>query len=489
MLHPGKLLLSTLLIVGLTAGATSIPVSEDSFSSGTRLTLAAGKGTALKVSDKNAALLRFDLPPGIAAAHLQAATLRLYVAKVSKPGSLQVRKVDSDWSEESSSTAPLIGEESAAIPGSLPVQRSKKFVFFDIRDTVRAWLNDPDSNLGLAIVSQDASVLLGAKEGSGVGYPAELEIQVNTLLPVFSGGDPSSGLLLGSAIAPGSIGSSQLGVQSVLSQNLGLGSVTSAAIAPGAVGSLQLGPQSVQSVNLGVGSVTSTAIAPGAVGSLQLSVQSVLSDNLGGGSVTALAIAADAVDGSKVLNGSLTGADLLDASVPAGKVQFQGAIFWEQQPYNVNGGPSVANTWQRRTLNAETNLSGGSISRAGNTLTLQPGIYYVRGSCPAAVCSNHQAALRDVTGPTPTVAILGTSEYCTVITTPGFPTRSLIEGYITVNDAPRDFELWHFLRTTYFSDEKTQPWNFGVSNDNYPPEPSNNRENSIYSVINIVKLK
>jgi hypothetical protein len=204
----------------------------------------------------------------------------------------------------------------------------KKFYFFDVTEAIKAWLDNPDSNFGFAVVTSDASMLIGSKEGTGTGHPAELEIEINTVLPLFSGGDVSSGLIVGSAIAPGTIGSLQLGLQSVL---------------PG---------------NLGVGSVTTSAIA------------------------------GDAIDGSKVVNGSLTGLDFLDASIPAGKLKFEGAIFWDQKARDESDGAAISNGWQRRTLNAEKNLSDGSISRTGDTITLQPGTYYVRDPCPATDSSS-----------------------------------------------------------------------------------------------------
>jgi hypothetical protein len=66
----------------------------------------------------------------------------------------------------------------------------------------------------------------------------------------------------------------------------------------------------------------------------------------------------------------------------------------------------------------------------------------------------------------------------------------LIEGYLTVTDTPHKYELWHFVKTvTFYTGQGSEPWVFGVSNDSYPPEPSSNKELSMYSMLNIVKVK
>lgn len=338
-----------LLCAVRSAAAISLPVTEDSFSDGGKLSSAAGKAGSLSVSTRAIAFLRFHLPPGVAGRDIESARLRLFVTRLATPSSLQIRSVASNWSEDVMGPSPTISDSAAVEPELLRVTRSKQFVFFDITSLVRAWLDTPDKEHGLAVISKDGKLVLGSKEGSGSGYPAEIEL------------------------------------------------------------------------------------------------------------------------------------DLLPASP-------QFAMFWEEQPPQVNGGSGVADAWQKRTLNMEVNESDNAITRVGDTIVLQPGTYHVRGSSPASLSEHHQAAVRDVTETTHMVVIRGTSEYSGSFTTPSNATRSLVEGYIRVEGGPRRYELWHYIKNNRFSGLSTpEPWVLGVANQGRGV--NNNTEPSVFSVLNISKVK
>jgi hypothetical protein len=163
----------------------------------------------------------------------------------------------------------------------------------------------------------------------------------------------------------------------------------------------------------------------------------------------------------------------------------QYAVFWDAKAPNVDGGAATLNAWNQRTLNSENNHSGGAIVRNGNTITLQPGTYYIHGSCPANQVYNHQAVIRQVNADNSFVVVLdGTSEYnLPDFGLGGFSNRSSLEGYLTVTNGPQNYQLWHYVNSG-----RVQSINFGISNQNGDESGGINAEPSIYTVINIIKL-
>jgi TGF-beta propeptide len=204
----------------LTGRAAVLPAAQDSSSSKGKLTLAANKAATLRVSSTHNAFVLFDLtdlPPGAA---IRYARLRLFLPRARTPGAgLAVHRVTASWDETLASAEPAFD---AAVLATLAADGllTKRFISADVTATAQAWLAAPAGNQGFAITAVPgattqltANVLLGAKEGSGIGYPAELEIELN------------------SDVAPGAIGTTELTD----------GSVTTEKLAPGSVGSTQLG--------------------------------------------------------------------------------------------------------------------------------------------------------------------------------------------------------------------------------------------------------
>jgi hypothetical protein len=203
--------------------AINLPVSEDTYGATsivrgvtkTAVTPAGGKAASLPVSKTKTAFFRFEAGGlGIAPANVIEARLVIYLPKVIKPGALALHLVNEEWAENFTGLPkpqPAISPlEWAIIPASAVI--AKQFIVMDVTQVAKFWLQSPASDFGLALVSRDgtANVLLGAKEGSGSGYPAVLEIEVNEAASVFQNGDVSTGLLNGGSIAPGTIGSSQI---------------------------------------------------------------------------------------------------------------------------------------------------------------------------------------------------------------------------------------------------------------------------------------
>ncbi len=189
----------TLGALGACALGLTLPVSEDSSTGGNAvLGRSAGRDTALHVSAARQALVRFEagaFADGIAAADLSKARLVIFIGSVSAPGALTLHRIVQDWSEHGTSVPAFDAVPLATIPESSVVAR--KFVIVEVTETVRAWLRDPGSDFGFAIAARGgARVLLGAKEGSAVGHPAQLQIETRDAPPVaarMDGDDGSTG--------------------------------------------------------------------------------------------------------------------------------------------------------------------------------------------------------------------------------------------------------------------------------------------------------
>jgi hypothetical protein len=174
------------LIMASGASAATLPVLEDSFGFRAKLTLAANKAAALPVDATHRAFLFFDLRDLPAGATIRSARLRLFLPRVVRAGSgLELRKVTSTWDETLASAEPTL---EAGDVGRIPstALRTKAFVTIDLTAVARIWLADPAGNEGLAIVattdavpSKISSVSISAKEGSGSGYPAELDVELD----------------------------------------------------------------------------------------------------------------------------------------------------------------------------------------------------------------------------------------------------------------------------------------------------------------------
>ena len=217
-------LLSTLLLVTAAARAATLPASEDTSSSRGNLTIATNKAATLPVDGTRHAFVYFDLSELPTGTQLRYARLRLYLPKVVRAGAgLTLHKITGQWDEAFASIEPAINPTPLAtlLPVSLG---TKRFVSVDVTATVQGWLATPSSNQGFALAvvpaasaKLTASVLIGAKEGSGSGYPAELEVEIAD-----------------DAIAPGGVGTAEIADGNVTSAKLAAG-VDAAKLATGIV--------------------------------------------------------------------------------------------------------------------------------------------------------------------------------------------------------------------------------------------------------------
>mgnify|MGYP000204783168 CR=1 FL=1 len=167
------------------ASAITLPVAQDSASNTKNaLTTTAGKAASLAVNSKVEAYLKFDvggLPDAVLADNVVSARVVLYFSAARTPADLEVHVVTDVWQENVAGPEPAFVPAPAAIISAAQVL-AKRFVEVDVTDAVKQWLNGEVANHGLAIVTTTGNVLLGAKEGSGSGYPAQLEILTNPAL-------------------------------------------------------------------------------------------------------------------------------------------------------------------------------------------------------------------------------------------------------------------------------------------------------------------
>lgn len=228
------LLLAAMLPIRLVA--VTLPAAEDSSSLKGKLTAATNRASTLPVDATRNAFVYFDLSEIPAGAEVRYARLRVYFSSVPRAGAgLRVHKVTGIWSEAAVGNAPTFDNATLSTIDPALVG-AKRFASMDVTQVVRDWIASPASNEGFAFsavpaatAKLTASVLVGAKEGSGSGYPAELEVELGPL-PVVSS-QISPGAVQQIHIANGAVGGGQLAAQAVQSGN----------IANGAIGSQQLG--------------------------------------------------------------------------------------------------------------------------------------------------------------------------------------------------------------------------------------------------------
>ena len=205
------LLISILLAGRLSTLGVTLPAAEDSYGFRAKLSSVANKTTTLPVDATHRAFLYFDLGNELPAnTQIRYARLRIYFPKVTRAGEgIAVHQVTGTWDESLASSEPTF----TATPfASFPPlgMGTKRFVSVDVTNVVQSWIATPATNEGFAITALPgatakltASVFLGAKEGAGSGYPAELDIEIAT--------DP---------IATGAIGTVQLASGAVTDEKI-----------------------------------------------------------------------------------------------------------------------------------------------------------------------------------------------------------------------------------------------------------------------------
>jgi len=135
----------------------------------------AAGGAALKRS-----FLKFDLsalPAGITGADVQKATLRLFVSRLTIPGSFDIFKVTAGWDETTitDQTAPSV---EGGVATGVRIDQGKVFVTVDLTNLVMDWLNGAIPNYGIAILPNTEGIIVDfdSKESITTSHEPRLEI-------------------------------------------------------------------------------------------------------------------------------------------------------------------------------------------------------------------------------------------------------------------------------------------------------------------------
>lgn len=269
--------LSLILLASISTAVTAanLPAAEDSSSLKGKLTTVTNKATTLPVDGNRRAFVFFDLTELPANAQVRYARLRLYFPTVARAGGgLTLHTVTGQWNEGVASIEPTI-EQTPLTTFAPTAVGAKRFVSVDVTDTVKAWLANPVSNEGFAIkavpgatTKLTASVTVGAKEGSGTGYPAELEIELSDIPGLITSEQLAPDLTLGGTTA-GTFSGSGAALQNLATSSL-----------VGQIANTQLANSGFM-VSLGDGLTGNNGVALG--GTLNLSNSGVLSMTSGGG--------------------------------------------------------------------------------------------------------------------------------------------------------------------------------------------------------------
>ena len=180
------ILAATTLLASISL-ATEAILSDDTYASRSRVGIPSasnfGKKPVMAVNANSTGFVKFDLstlPSDTLWPQIQKATLKLYVGSVKTPGFIGVTNhtTPANWNE--STTVPAIPGAHVAIGSTVAISKAsaKRYITFDVTEKVRAWIQDPSTNNGLAIYAAAAglNVQLDTKENVAAGQKAELII-------------------------------------------------------------------------------------------------------------------------------------------------------------------------------------------------------------------------------------------------------------------------------------------------------------------------
>ena len=181
-LHSHLAAAALLALASLPARAFTLPVAEDTYldTASSKITAVTGASPTLVASNTQFALVRFDLtqlPAGFNAANVASATLRVHVLKAKfGAGNLVAAAVTSEWHETGVAANFPTFNPTGPLLAATPV--GKSFATADVTAEIKAALSG-GPNFGFVVATSTGKTVLGAKEGAGTGFPAELQIEIN----------------------------------------------------------------------------------------------------------------------------------------------------------------------------------------------------------------------------------------------------------------------------------------------------------------------
>jgi hypothetical protein len=226
-----------------------------------------------------------SLPMDVQPADIANARLRVYFPAVSTAGDITIHLVSGAWTENTTATEPTVDANAfATIPAASVV--AKKFVEVDVTNIVRNWLFGMPQNFGFAFAATGkTNVLVGSKEGSGSGYPCELDIEIQRTIADAS--------ITAAQLADGSVTTAKLG------SSLTLGGTTTGTFSGDFSGNgsgltgvvaatVSRSPQQIALLKWGVSSVNNTFAVGASPYGICFDGASIWVANARGGSVTKL---------------------------------------------------------------------------------------------------------------------------------------------------------------------------------------------------------
>ncbi len=201
------LCLGSLFFSSHEASAQDVTLSGDASVNSAHASVNYGALSNLYVGNGNTAFLQFDLatlPGGTTSAQVSQATLTVFVNRVNTAGAVTVSPVTAAWGEYSvtAAGAPATGGSIA----SVSVTQAGQFISVDVTTQMKAWLDTPASNHGLALASGAANVLFDSKENDETGHAARLDVTLVNQGPQGIQGVPGVAGIAGATGAIGSIG-------------------------------------------------------------------------------------------------------------------------------------------------------------------------------------------------------------------------------------------------------------------------------------------
>jgi hypothetical protein len=192
----GLLLVLFLLWPGISSGVGAI-LTDDAYTSSSAATTNYGSAGTIAVADAihsssatKKAYIKFSLSPlpaGIEGSNVAKATLKLFVSKVTKPGSFDVYAVTGSWSEGTITNEDAPSLATAPEVTGVPIGASSLdgFITIDLTEVVKDWIDGVLVNEGVALVPNGSGLVaeFKSKEGTSLSHEPQLEIVLISIGP------------------------------------------------------------------------------------------------------------------------------------------------------------------------------------------------------------------------------------------------------------------------------------------------------------------
>ena len=180
------LIFAVLVLFGAVAHSLTLNVSDDTSSAlnasadvdDASLTVR-GRSTASNATGSYLSFSLANVPSSLEGQDIEKAVLRLWLEEVSRAGSLSLEVIESEWSESDAEYGSLpITSYSKKI--RIKTSQKKNFIYVDLTELVRIWIDSPASNFGVALLPDKSrfSGTFSSKESS-FGQSAQIEVALS----------------------------------------------------------------------------------------------------------------------------------------------------------------------------------------------------------------------------------------------------------------------------------------------------------------------